>query len=665
MQLAHWTLEDLLATNLVEFKAEARLCYKVSLPQLYGKLSSVHWEFIDDVGALQLVDEDDEDFDAIQALGRRVRSLLQSLGFGYHKEAYGASVVTLGHEISPATFGVRAQRPLLWRAIGATEELLRRRSAKPSVLEALVSTWTWVMTATRPAFAIWGAVYGVTTLARDADLEQPLTDDVLAELQTALFLAPFLSARMDLSWAETVLMTDASEHGGAVVATEASLDEIRDEATFAETRGWHVVLEELPDSLENSTPWMSTATFDPQPAPAPIKTLRFLHLFSGPRRDGDLEYYVKEVAANRGVSVVVESIDVAISASCNLLNDHFFSALLAAAEAGVFAMVHAKPLCRTWSRTRFRRPGPPVLRTRRELDGVPHLSRSDKQKVFDDTLLLKRTVDVCRAVASRGGLFSIENPEDPGKDPFPSIFVCPYLGALRDDFGAFDICFDQCMLGMQCQTPTQILTNLQALRNWQGLRCRHGGPAHRTAEGQGAGGRYPREFYRQLALLYAEAFETLPAAVNETQEAYSALPSEVERRWVSRRVPPASKTWDSLDRWHERFRVKWDRPEHINVLELRTAVLGLRHLARARGCWDRRILCFTDSLVTLGVLAKGRSSSPVLLGLARAAAAMQLVLGLRPYWRHIETDRNHADGPSRGFPLGHAPAWATSTTGAA
>ena len=129
-------------------------------------------------------------------------------------------------------------------------------------------------------------------------------------------------------------------------------------------------------------------------------------------------------------------------------------------------------------------------------------------------------------------------------------------------------------------------------------------------------------------------------------------------RWVARRVPPASEVWDPLDRWHERFRVQWDRPEHINVLELRTAVMALRHCARSRHCWDTRVLCFTDSLVTLGVLTKGRSSSRALLGLARSAAAMQLVLGLRPYWRHIETHRNHADGPSRGFPIGHAPAWA-------
>ena len=113
-----------------------------------------------------------------------------------------------------------------------------------------------------------------------------------------------------------------------------------------------------------------------------------------------------------------------------------------------------------------------------------------------------------------------------------------------------------------------------------------------------------------------------------------------------------------MSRWAERLRVKWSRLEHNNIGELRIAVMALKHLARAEKNWDPRFLCFTDALVSLGVLTKGRSSSWPLLRLAREAAAYQLVLNLRPYWRYIETDRNVADGPSRGFGLGHAPPWA-------
>ena len=57
----------------------------------------------------------------------------------------------------------------------------------------------------------------------------------------------------------------------------------------------------------------------------------------------------------------------------------------------------------------------------------------------------------------------------------------------------------------------------------------------------------------------------------------------------------------------------WQRTEHANINETRTAVGLLRHLGRytrSRGC---RFLVLIDSMVALGALAKGRSSSPPLL----------------------------------------------------
>ena len=65
----------------------------------------------------------------------------------------------------------------------------------------------------------------------------------------------------------------------------------------------------------------------------------------------------------------------------------------------------------------------------------------------------------------------------------------------------------------------------------------------------------------------------------------------------------------------------------------------------------------TDSLVSLGVLAKGRTSSWPLLRLARQGAALTMAFGFRVYYRYVESKRNYADGPSQGFPLGVAPAW--------
>ncbi len=66
-------------------------------------------------------------------------------------------------------------------------------------------------------------------------------------------------------------------------------------------------------------------------------------------------------------------------------------------------------------------------------------------------------------------------------------------------------------------------------------------------------------------------------------------------------------------------------------------------------------MIFTDSLVSLGVFLKGRSSSRPLLRLARKAAAITLGPSMRRHLRGVESGRNVADGPSRGHGVGPAP----------
>ena len=81
----------------------------------------------------------------------------------------------------------------------------------------------------------------------------------------------------------------------------------------------------------------------------------------------------------------------------------------------------------------------------------------------------------------------------------------------------------------------------------------------------------------------------------------------------------------------------------------------LRHLSRNRAAWHSRVLVLTDSMVSLGSLAKGRSSADALLRVCRASAAVQLAVGIRLYLRYVPSEQNQADGPSRGLPVGVAP----------
>ena len=83
---------------------------------------------------------------------------------------------------------------------------------------------------------------------------------VKAELQVACWVLTFIIANLDAAWDPEVLMTDASEEGGAVVATQAEAERIREEArwaprgavpsTLASTRSWRD--EVFPDNLQKN-----------------------------------------------------------------------------------------------------------------------------------------------------------------------------------------------------------------------------------------------------------------------------------------------------------------------------------------------------------------------------------------------------------------------------
>ena len=121
------------------------------------------------------------------------------------------------------------------------------------------------------------------------------------------------------------------------------------------------------------------------------------------------------------------------------------------------------------------------------------------------------------------------------------------------------------------------------------------------------------------------------------------------------RTPPVGETWDPKERWRKRFRCKWRRPAHNNLLELQSALQAIRHLGRSLKNWGHRVLLLTDSQVVLGALMKGRSSAGGILRGCRQACALLFGYSLTLICRYIPTDRNHADGPSRGGPLGVMP----------
>ena len=120
---------------------------------------------------------------------------------------------------------------------------------------------------------------------------------------------------------------------------------------------------------------------------------------------------------------------------------------------------------------------------------------------------------------------------------------------------------------------------------------------------------------------------------------------------LCRQRPPTPSddclTWLSSSKWSTIISSRWKRPEHINSLELRAVLTAVRWSLSHSSARGKKLLILCDSLVTIGCVNKGRSSSFRLLAPLRAIAAAVLASGSRVYLNWIPTHHNPSDHASR------------------
>jgi hypothetical protein len=104
--------------------------------------------------------------------------------------------------------------------------------------------------------------------------------------------------------------------------------------------------------------------------------------------------------------------------------------------------------------------------------------------------------------------------------------------------------------------------------------------------------------------------------------------------------------------WSTIVASKWQRIEHINSLELRALTTGVRWALSFPSSYKSKILCLSDSTVSVSCVRKGRSSSPPLLRRLRSLAALLLSVGTSVQVEWIPTFSNPADAASRTFDNG-------------
>ena len=254
--------------------------------------------------------------------------------------------------------------------------------------------------------------------------------------------------------------------------------------------------------------------------PVKLKPLKVLHLFSGPRRECDLGDWFERAGPNLGFDVWCESADSLLANWYNLLNDSFYHFVLMEARDKVLKIMHAGLPCNTWTMLRHLQPGPVPLRNRQNLYGLPGLSDGMNQKVEEHNELLRRTATIARTLDIAGGLYGIENPDDPGCEPYPSVFLTKEMQGLVTHHHGKDAIFDQCPFGLAVKKATRIRTNAVKVVERVNFRCQCSPGCHdkatvidlSTGEYRSrALSRYPPDLCQVLAGAYLDSYAAIVA----------------------------------------------------------------------------------------------------------------------------------------------------------
>ena len=167
------------------------------------------------------------------------------------------------------------------------------------------------------------------------------------------------------------------------------------------------------------------------PAVSTLPTLVFVHAFSGKRRVGDLEFWLRGYAAECGIQIVVVSIDMNVARHLDMLSNKLFSQLRCWCWSGRVFGWHGGPPCNTWTKARWARVALLPCAVVACHSGLASLSPRLKLQCSRGSELSPRNMDCMEGVLASGGCATPEHPADPGRAPFPSWWQCkPYVSGV-------------------------------------------------------------------------------------------------------------------------------------------------------------------------------------------------------------------------------------------
>ena len=231
---------------------------------------------------------------------------------------------------------------------------------------------------------------------------------------------------------------------------------------------------------------LPSATFFSLPKILALNIKLVLHLFSGQRRDNDLQAEFEAEHVRSGLylgNVIVLSLDIVLHPQLgDLTNPQAIALWQDLIVLGVVVFVMAGPPCETWSAARFLQlesdgsHGPRPLRTTQQLWGLTCLRKSEANSVAIGNALLRAVIRMFYAALCNPTVAVVmEHPRLPHWIPnAPSSWLLPELQCIASGPNARSVQVDQCMVGAPSMKPTTLLclqVNRIALLDLQCLRC--------------------------------------------------------------------------------------------------------------------------------------------------------------------------------------------------
>ena len=238
------------------------------------------------------------------------------------------------------------------------------------------------------------------------------------------------------------------------MGTQATQDELRREGRWAVRKGWATAIGDLETIHELRQPETQEADYGVDvviPSGIPIPKYIFWHLFSGHRRQYDLEWYLLRLGGLQSLRIIVENFDLCYGEKCDLppSSKTWWGERAAGSAMGCTPAPHA---------LRGRKRASDQAARRRFATGIVPggASGSPARSAATPTSTRTSCGTPARCTArwpSRGESLH-EHPADPGRHPYPSIFATPYFLELERRASASRITFPQCMLGASSRKDT-------------------------------------------------------------------------------------------------------------------------------------------------------------------------------------------------------------------